>query len=107
MPDYCCKCPSKPSPTPTPTCLTFRILLSSRVYLWLGSVLIDTDGAFKNPFWKEFKEFAVDVEEDPKTPVITFGTMGTTHSVREYGAGRSGLNDTTGRCISLFPAAIL
>lgn len=59
--------------------------MSSYFLLWLGF--------FKNPFRGAEKGVPL-VEDVPKTPIITFGTMGTTHSVKDYGAGRSGVNDT-------------
>ncbi|CAM9316106.1 unnamed protein product, partial [Ascophyllum nodosum] len=38
-------------------------------------------------------------------PVVTFGTMGTAHDVRKYGAGDSGFNSTTGDERSAGPLA--
>ncbi|CAM9316179.1 unnamed protein product [Ascophyllum nodosum] len=32
----------------------------------------------------------------PSEPIVTFGTMGTVHDVRKYGAGESGFSETTG-----------
>lgn len=46
------------------------------------------------------------VEERPKKPVITFGTMGTAHSVRDYGAGPSGVNDT-GAHLNMFSSSFV
>lgn len=67
-----------------------RFLVCSYSLLWLGYL--------RNPFRERGGQMS-EVIERPKTPVITFGTMGTSHSVRDYGAGRSGVNDT-GECFS-------
>ena len=64
---------------------SFRVLVSAYVLLWLGY--------FRDPCREETCDVGKAAER-PKMPVITFGTMGTTHSVRDYGAGPSGVNDT-------------
>lgn len=76
----CCLSHNYPHKLP----LFSRVLVSSYFLLWLGY--------FRGPSWEEKK--VLEAKELSKTPVITFGTMGTNHSIQDYGAGPSGINDT-------------
>lgn len=65
--------------------LFIRSLVSSMIFLWMGS--------FRLASWGGLEGFEIQVDR-PTTPVVTYGTMGTNHSVREHGAGASNHNNT-------------
>jgi len=75
------------------------LLAAANVYYWRDTLWGDREETPPAPSAPEI---------DKKIPVVSYGTMGLTHSVREYGAGESGLNATsTGMCIDGVPVCVL
>ncbi|CAM9450103.1 unnamed protein product [Pylaiella littoralis] len=74
-------------------CLFAGVVLSWNLYMW-RVIFRNEDGTLRNPFRLIGKGSLPGLPRGPRNPVVTFGTMGTEHSVKKYGAGVSGLNVT-------------